>query len=60
MGREGEVGGGAAGEHEGLEALAGADAEVAGPGAAQGACGGAARDRDEEVEAAAAEGRVGG
>ena len=62
MGRErGEVGGGAAREHERLEPLAGPDAEVARPGAAHGpgGGGGAARERDEEVEPAPAERRVG-
>ena len=55
MGRErGEVGGGAAREHERLEPLAGPDAEVARPGAAHGPGGGrgAELECDEEVEAA--------
>jgi hypothetical protein len=49
----GEVGGGAAREHQRLEPLPRADAEVARPGAAH------ARQRDEEVEPAPAERRVG-
>jgi hypothetical protein len=59
-GKRGEVGGGAACELERLETLAGPDVEVARPGAAHGTCGRAARERDEEVEPAAAERRVGG
>jgi hypothetical protein len=60
-GERGEVGGGAARELERLEPLAGADVEVARPGAAHGPPRGrAARERDEEVEPAAAERRVGG
>jgi hypothetical protein len=55
-GGEGEVGGGAAREHERLEPLPRADVERAGPGAAR--RGGRPGQRDEEVEAARAELRV--
>jgi len=58
-GERGEVGGGSARELERLEPLAGPDVEVARPGAAHGPRGRAARERDEEVEPAAAERRVG-
>jgi hypothetical protein len=61
-GGRGEGGCGPAREHERLEPLPGPDAEVARPGAAHGppgAGGVAARQRDEEVEPAPAERRVG-